>query len=302
MTAANLARAGGGKQLSTPIHSTINKDIPMNANSWREHVKVHPAADLFPMMSDEELNELGNDIAENNLKNGVVLWTPEQLGKTGRKGPKEVYLLDGRSRLEAIERAFKDDPERQAEAIANALYIDRQPGCATLLYGDDDPFAYVVSANVRRRHLSAEDKRDLIIALLKANPERSDRSIAKIADSNRTTAGQIRRDLEQKGDVSIIDTRIDSAGRQQPARKPPRPPKISKEAQIRALREQKPVVVRPLAAAQPPTDDVNALQALLLTLRGDPRRIAGIPLDKRISMGRTCLAWLNLTPDDLRAP
>src|SRR5437762_3265734 len=83
------------------------------------------------------------------------------------------------------------------------------------------------------------------------------------------------------------------------ATKPPKPP--SKEAQIRALLEQKPVVVRPPAAA-PPTDDVNALQALLLTLRGDPRRITGIPLDKRVTMARTCLAWLNLTLDDLRAP
>ena len=68
------------------------------------------------------------------------------------------------------------------------------------------------------------------------------------------------------------------------------------------MREQKPAVVRASASAQLPTDDVNALQALLLTLRGDPGRIAGIPLDRRISMGRTCLAWLDLTLDDLRAP
>ena len=100
--------------------------------------------------------------------------------------------------------------------------------------------------------------------------------------------------------VSKLDTRIGGDGVAQPAIKPPKPP--SKEAQIRALREQKPVVVRPPAAAPPPTDDVAALQALLLSLRAEPRRIAGIPLDKRVTMARTCLAWLNLTPDDLRAP
>jgi len=77
---------------------------------------------------------------------------------------------------------------------------------------------------------------------------------------------------------------------------------LSKEAQIRALREGAPVIVRPVAADPPATDDVNALQALLLTLRGDPRRVTGIPLDKRVTMARTCLAWLNIKLDDLRAP
>jgi ATP-dependent DNA ligase len=163
-----------------------------------------------------------------------------------------------------------------------------------------DPTAYVVSANLYRRHLSRELKRELIEKLLKAQPEKSDRQIAATVKASPTTVGTVRAELEKAGDVSKLDTRTDTAGRQQPAAKAPKAP--SKEGQIRALREQKPNVVRPPAVAQPPTDDVNALQALLLTLRGDPRRIAGIPLDKRVTMARTCLVWLNLTPDDLRAP
>ena len=31
-------------------------------SAWREKYKVHPAADVYPMMSDEELAELGADI------------------------------------------------------------------------------------------------------------------------------------------------------------------------------------------------------------------------------------------------
>ena len=31
--------------------------------SWRDRIKVHEAADLFPMMSDDELRELGDDLA-----------------------------------------------------------------------------------------------------------------------------------------------------------------------------------------------------------------------------------------------
>ena len=34
---------------------------------WRDKYKVHPAADVFPMMSDEELAELGEDIKKNGL-------------------------------------------------------------------------------------------------------------------------------------------------------------------------------------------------------------------------------------------
>jgi hypothetical protein len=36
--------------------------------SWRDHIKVHPAADLFPMMSDEELKALGERIKKNGMK------------------------------------------------------------------------------------------------------------------------------------------------------------------------------------------------------------------------------------------
>jgi hypothetical protein len=254
----------------------------MNAPSWRERfaefgIKIHPAADEFPMMSDDELDQLAADIEKHGLRQAIDFQGDE--------------LLDGRNRLAAIRR-IKDE-KRRNDLLGFVASTKR-------VMQVSDPIAYVISANVRRRHLTAEKKRDIITALLKDRPERSDRETAKIADSNRTTVGQIRRELEEKGDVSIIDTRTDAAGRQQPAAKPPRPP--SKEAQIGALREQKPVVVRPPTTDAVPTDDVDALQALLLTLRGDPRRIAGIPLDKRISMGRTCLAWLNLTPDDLRAP
>ena len=33
--------------------------------SWRDVIKIHPAADLFPMMSPDELKALGEDIKRN---------------------------------------------------------------------------------------------------------------------------------------------------------------------------------------------------------------------------------------------
>src|SRR5215216_2203690 len=38
------------------------------AISWRDVLPVHPAADLFPMMSPEDLRALGEDIKANGLK------------------------------------------------------------------------------------------------------------------------------------------------------------------------------------------------------------------------------------------
>ena len=45
--------------------------------------------------------------------------------------------------------------------------------------GNVDPYAYVISANVHRRHLNAEQKRTAIETLLKAKPEQSNRQIAQ---------------------------------------------------------------------------------------------------------------------------
>ena len=249
----------------------------MNPISWREGRRVHPAADLFPMMSGAELDELAADIEQHGLRQAIDFQGDE--------------ILDGRNRLAAIYR-IKDETRRNnlLGFVASTKRVMQV----------SDPIAYVISANVRRRHLSAEQKRDIIAALLKEDPQRSDSATAKVANVSDKTVASVRRDMEERSEIPNVSTRTDTAGRQQPAAKPPRPP--SKEAQIRALREAAPVVVRAPITDAVPTDDVDALQALLLTLRGDPRRIADIPLEKRIGMARTCLAWLNLTPDDLRAP
>jgi ParB-like chromosome segregation protein Spo0J len=50
---------------------------------------VHPAADIFPMMSDDELQELAADIAENGLQVAIILDHTQKV------------LIDGRNRLEA---------------------------------------------------------------------------------------------------------------------------------------------------------------------------------------------------------
>jgi hypothetical protein len=98
---------------------------------------------------------------------------------------------------------------------------------------DQDPWTFVVSINIHRRHLPAEKKRELIAKLLKATPEKSDRQIAEQTKSNRTTVGQIRKELEDKGTCQSVDTRTDTKGRKQPARK-----SATKDAAVKAAVER----------------------------------------------------------------
>jgi hypothetical protein len=82
---------------------------------------------------------------------------------------------------------------------------------------DIDPYAYAISANVHRRQLTAEQKRDAIAKVLKARPGQSDRAIAKQVKRDHKTVGKVRKELEDVGTIPHVDTRTDSKGRQQPA-------------------------------------------------------------------------------------
>jgi ParB-like chromosome segregation protein Spo0J len=81
---------------------------------------LRPVAALFPMLADDELDELAVDIKERGLP--IVL-------------DSEGMILDGRNRLAACE-------------IAGV-----EPDFIT--YADGDPDGYALAVNINRRHLKA---------------------------------------------------------------------------------------------------------------------------------------------------
>ena len=97
-----------------------------------EVLYVHPVASLFPMMSDEEVDDLATDIKANGLAEPILLDQHEQ-------------LIDGRNRLEAC---------RRAQVSPDFMRV-------TL----DDPVALILSKNIARRHLS---KGQAAMAVVKA--------------------------------------------------------------------------------------------------------------------------------------
>jgi ParB-like chromosome segregation protein Spo0J len=95
---------------------------------------IHPAANIFPMMGEEAFAELVADIKQNGQHEPIVYW--------------KEHLLDGRNRIKACK----------------VLCITPDT-CE--LDDDTDPVAYVISANLHRRHLT-ESQRAMVGA--KAKP------------------------------------------------------------------------------------------------------------------------------------
>src|ERR1041385_6910661 len=113
------------------------------AAKWRDVIKAHEAADAFPCLSADELRKLADDINAHGLKEKVTLWTPDDGG--------EAVLLDGRNRLDAMEAAGIGFLEGRTIS----------PAYATVLTGGD-PYQYVLSKNIHRRHLTKQQKVELI--------------------------------------------------------------------------------------------------------------------------------------------
>jgi hypothetical protein len=118
-------------------------------SKWRERYQVHPAADCFPMMADDELQNLGEDIRANGLKSPVTFWWPGD--------DRDKVLIDGRNRLEAMERV----------GISTELSSHDEAA----IMPDEDPVANIISLNIHRRHLTKEKIAEIIVAdVIRTNP------------------------------------------------------------------------------------------------------------------------------------
>src|SRR5262249_45051901 len=96
-----------------------------------QEIPFHPAADVFPLIPAAEFYQLVDDIKANGLQEPIVVH--------------EGKILDGRNRYLA------------------SLEAGVEPTFAP--FRGDDPVAFVISANLRRRHLD-ESQRAMVAAKL----------------------------------------------------------------------------------------------------------------------------------------
>ena len=97
-------------------------------------MKAHPAAELFPRLSESELVALKNDILAHQQEHPIIVWND--------------MIVDGRNRFRACEM------------------LGRKPKIKEMQFADEAAvISYIISTNMRRRHLTNE-QRDQIGARL----------------------------------------------------------------------------------------------------------------------------------------
>jgi hypothetical protein len=169
----------------------------------------HPIADLFPLMEGAEFEELVADIKASGLRERIDLYQ----GK----------IADGRNRYRALLRLGLDPSADQKQYFRKAIHAHSAGGeiAAHEQSNDDKVRAYIISKNIHRRHLTPEQKRDLLVKLVAAQPEKADRVIAREAKVDHKQVSRARRKAEATGAIAPVEKRTgaDGKARKQPAKK-----------------------------------------------------------------------------------
>ena len=103
-----------------------------------DNLAFHPLAETFPLISTDELSELASDIRKNGMLEPITLFD----GK----------ILDGRNRYRAAKLAGVKLTEANFRVLPKGV----------------EAWDFVVSENIQRRHLSQEQKREVIASLLRS--------------------------------------------------------------------------------------------------------------------------------------
>ena len=133
--------------------------------------EIHPYADAFPMLPDDDLDALADDIARNGQRHPIIL-SPDGA------------LIDGRNRLEACRRA----------GVEPRFSVH-----------DGDPVALIVSENMQRRDLTQAQKAHLAVAAI-SDSEIRGRSgqmtvLARVTGVSQSKIGEARTIAEYRPDL-----------------------------------------------------------------------------------------------------
>jgi ParB-like nuclease family protein len=233
--------------------------------SWRDVLHIHPAVELWPMMSPDELRVLGEDIKKNGMQ------VPISILHAGKR----YMLLDGRNRLDAMEMVGLDVVALYEDAVTawpkpkipelRLIYVQAPNSDSHSLLASitADPYDYVVSVNERRRHLTAAQRSEVAEKLLKARPDLSDRAIAKTAQVDHTTVASKRRKLEAGGEIHHPTKRTGRDGKAQSSTKtqPPAAADTAVLADPPTSTEPKPPISEPLPPDTSPSANTWSVKA-----------------------------------------
>jgi len=178
-----------------------------------KELEFHPLSNIFPLMEGEEFDALVADVKVHGLAEPITLLD-------GR-------ILDGRNRYRAYLVA--------GCKLRTEEHFTETHDCGVAR----DPAGYVISKNIHRRHLTAEQKRDLIAKVIAATPEKSDREIARALKTDHKKVGRVRKAKEATGAIAPVEKRVgkDGKARKQPSKKRASDPEASAETTKAQLTE-----------------------------------------------------------------
>jgi len=140
---------------------------------------------VMPDMAQDEYDALKEDIAER----GVMI--PIEFDEDGN-------VLDGHHRLK----------------ICAELGIENYPKIIRTGMSETEKWTHARKLNMARRHLTREQRREMIQAQIKDTPELSDRQIAKMLGVSNSTVSLVRRELVDSGQVCESHTSLGLDGKE----------------------------------------------------------------------------------------
>lgn len=161
--------------------------LPDILDDWRD--VIHPAALLLPRPTESDYQGLKASIEER----GVLQPLATYIDNRG-----ENWIIDGVSRLQIMLELNMEvvDQETNEWSVPTNPYHEKN---------GDDPYAIALSLNIARRHLTIEQKRQIIRDLHEARPDLSDRALARMAGVSPHTVAAERRDSEGEAEPAYDD-------------------------------------------------------------------------------------------------
>lgn len=214
-------------------------------------MKAHPAATLMPKLSTSAFVQLKDDIERHGLREPIWM-------KNGK-------IVDGRHRWRACQE----------------LGIK----CDTKEFAGDDVEAFVMSANLHRRHLTNAQRRALIARIIKNDPSRTDREIGRMVDASHVTVAAAR---AANGQIDHRE-RIEASGRRARGRKPADRPVLTTPDDLVVRR-----FLKRLAAMHPA--QLSNVGAVVGSLREHAQRLEREFADGRGATGERAAAAMKPAP------